>query len=397
MMKNKSVLLMCLLFLNSLLFSCQQIDIAEERARRAEKSTGDIKIAAVGSWSHERLESKTLNGIEMAVDEVNKTGGVVQGRKFQLIKIDDNGTIDGSLLAAEEISKNPDIVAAIGHTFSFTTMPCAEVYAAKGLLLVSPVARNPELLERNDKLIIDVQVKSDFTAKYLAEFARDRKYKKVVICYVNDDYGSRFATEFDKAAAAYGIKVIDSVPYWLEDMDSFDSLGIKWKNFEFDALLYAGHHQALGNFITKMRGRGIQQPILTDTDFTPASINESGSHLNNVVTTMYFDPEPEGRVSKEFIRAYQDRYGFPPNHYAANGYEAVKILANGMKKAGTTTPAKVATARRDIKDWSGLSGRYSIGKDGGIVGKPVYLVEFRDGKPHKMDLKRMTPDQAKAE
>ncbi|MEI6313344.1 MAG: ABC transporter substrate-binding protein [Syntrophus sp. (in: bacteria)] len=387
-MKNKSVLVMWLLVLGLLLFSCQQRDTSEERARRAEKSTGDIKIAAVGSWSHEHSESKALNGIEMAVEEINKTGGVLRGRKFHLIKIDDKGTIDGSLLAAEEISKNPDIVAAIGHTFSFTTMPCAEVYAAKGLLLVSPVARNPELLERNNKLIIDVQVKSDLAAKYLAEFAEGRKYKKIVICYVNDDYGTRFATEFEKAAAAYGIKVIDSVPYWMEDMDSFDSLGTKWKNFEFDALLYAGHHQVLGNFIAKMRRDGIQQPILTDSDFTPASITKSEGHLNNLVTTLYFDPEPEGRMSKEFIRAYQDRYGISPNHYAANGYEALKLLADGMKKAGSAAPAKVAPALRDIRDWPGLSGSYSIGKDGGIVGKPVYLVEFRDGKAIKLNVKK---------
>lgn len=333
------------------------------------------------------MESKTFSGIEMAVDEINKAGGV-GGRKFHLIKIDDKGTIDGSLLAAEEVSRNPDIVAAIGHTFSFTTMPCAESYAAKGLLLVSPVARNPELLERNNKLIIDIQVKSDLAAKYLAEYGRDRKYKKVVICYVNDDYGARLATEFEKSAAAYGIKVVDSVPYWLEDVDSFDSLGAKWKNFEFDALLYAGHHQVLGNFIAKMRKGGIRQPILTDCDFPSPANAKGGGLMNNVVTTLYFDPEPEGGISKEFIRAYQDRYGFPPNHYAANGYEALKLLADGMKKAGSAAPAKVAAALRDIKDWPGLSGSYSMGKDGGILGKPVYLVEFRDGKLIKLDVKR---------
>ena len=171
-------------------------------------------------------------------------------------------------------------------------------------------------------------------------------------------------------------------------MDSFDSLGTKWKNFEFDALLYAGHHQVLGNFIAKMRRDGIQQPILTDSDFTPASITKSEGHLNNLVTTLYFDPEPEGRMSKEFIRAYQDRYGISPNHYAANGYEALKLLADGMKKAGSAAPAKVAPALRDIRDWPGLSGSYSIGKDGGIVGKPVYLVEFRDGKAIKLNVKK---------
>lgn len=387
-MNNKRVLVMWLLVLGLLLFACQKTNIAEERARRAEKSTGDIKIAAVGSWSHEHSESKTFNGIEMAVDEINNAGVVPPGRKFLLIKIDDKGTIDGSLLAAENLSMDPDIVAAIGHTFSFTTAPCAESYAEKGLLLVSPVARNPELLERNNNLIIDIQVKSDLAAKYLAEFARDRKYNKVVICYVNDDYGTRFATEFEKAAVAYGIKVSDSVPYWMEDTDSFDSLGAKWKNFEFNALLYAGHHQVLGDFIAKMRKSGIQQPILTDSDFTPASITESGGHLDNVVTTLYFDPEPERRIAKEFIKAYQDKYGFPPNHYAANGYEAVKLLADGIKKAGSTAPAKVAAALHDIKDWPGLSGGYSIGKDGGVVGKPVYLVEHRDGKLIKLDVKK---------
>jgi len=134
------------------------------------------------------------------------------------------------------------------------------------------------------------------------------------------------------------------------------------------------------SFITKFRQADINKPILTDTALNAAAVARCGKNLNGVVTTSYFDIEPENRIAQEFIKAYRDKYGLSPSRYSANSYEAVKLLAEGMRKAQSTVPAKVATALRTVKDWQGISGQYSIGKDGGIEGKPVLLMEFRNGK-----------------
>lgn len=378
-MKNKSVFVICFLALSILAFSCQKADMAEERARRAEKSTGDIRIAAVGAWSQNNEEAKAWNGIEMAAEEINKTG-IIHGRKIILIKKDDKGTVDGSLLAAEEISGDPDITAVIGHTFSFTTAPSSGIYESKGLLHVSAIAESPELLEQNDKLLIDVQVTTDMTAKYLAEFARDKGYRTIAMSYVNDVYGSRFANDFERASARFGIKIIDSMPYWSEETDNFGPIIAKWKDYDFDALFFAGNNKDTEVFITKVRQAGINKPILTDMTLNADAVVRCGKYMSGVVITSYFDIGPENRISQEFIRTYRDKYGLSPTEFSANSYEAVKLLAEGMRKAGSTVPAKVAAALRSIKDWQGLSGKYSIGKDGGIEGKPVFLMEYRNGK-----------------
>jgi len=381
-MKKYIVLVICCLALSILAVSCRKADVADERARRAEKSAGEIQIAAVGAWSQDNDEAKAWNGMEMAVEEINKIG-VIRGRKFHLIKKDDKGMVDASLLAAEEISGDPDIVAVIGHTSSFSTVPCSGIYESKGLLHISPIAKSPELLERNYKLFIDVQVKTGRAAKYLAEYARDKGYGQVAICYVYDDYGSRLATEFEKASARYGIKIIDSMPYWLEGTDSFDAVAAKWKNYDFDAILFVGHHEDTVAFITNVRRCGFNQPILTDSALDATAVARCGKYMNGVVTTSYFDIEPEELVAREFISAYRGKYGISPNRYSANGYEAVKLLAEGMRMAGSTAPAKVTTALRTLKEWQGISGKYGIGADGGITGKPVLLMEYRDGRFEK--------------
>lgn len=367
------------------IMACQKPDSSVERARKANIGTGEIQIAAVGSWSQDTDEAKAWNGIEMAAEEINGTDAL-RGRKLVVVKKDDKGTLDGALLAAGEISSNPDLVAVIGHSYSYTTVPSARLYKTAGILHISPIAKSHELMEQDNMLLINLQVGLEQAARSLARIAGDKGLRKIALIYVNDEYGTGIATEFEKFATERDVKIIDSTPYWLGDSDKFKIITAKWKTYDFDALFFGGHHDDFYAFVRAARQAGINKPILTDATPNVNTIEALGSQMNGVVFTSYLDIlglEKGIQTSRDFIRNYTARYGIPPDRYSANSYEAVQLLVAGIRASGSTIPAKVAEQIRTMKGWHGVSGRYDFNRDGSVTGKPVLLMEYNNGRLSK--------------
>ena len=87
-------------------------------------------------------------------------------------------------------------------------------------------------------------------------------------------------------------------------------------------------------------------------------------------------PRPE---VQQLNRKFQQRHGTLPDLDAAYGYDAVKVLAFAMTKAGTVEPDKVADALRSIKDWPGVTGPHTFDAKGDVPSKPVVLKVVRNG------------------
>ncbi len=236
---KKIVLAICFVILGILASSCGPEDMARNRAERAERSTGDIRIAVVDSWNEGNTASDLWNGTEMAVDETNKTG-VINGRKLVVIRKDDKGTLDKGWLIAEQISRDVDTIAVIGHYYSFITLPCSRIYGMNGMLMISPSSHDPALLRENNKLFIDIHPKSDYTSGILAGYAVKKGFKKIAIGYVYDEYGIDIAREFEKAAIQNNITIVDSVPFGIDSGAIYGSIITKWKDFDIDAVLFCG-------------------------------------------------------------------------------------------------------------------------------------------------------------
>src|SRR5207244_3310024 len=116
---------------------------AEERAIRAARARGDVVVAAVWPWAL-RKDLRYGEGLDLAVDEVNRGGGV-NGRTLRVTRVDDRESVDEGRLAAQRIAGDPDVVAVIGHLQSYVTVHAAAVYDLSGLVLVSPASTDAEL------------------------------------------------------------------------------------------------------------------------------------------------------------------------------------------------------------------------------------------------------------
>ncbi len=99
---------------------------------------------------------------------------------------------------------------------------------------------------------------------------------------------------------------------------------------------------------------------------------------------MYFDeynvdsPSPENQA---FVRKFRTRYGRNPDAWAAQGYDALHILAKAVKATGSRNPLDLTYAIRFMEPWEGANGRYKFNGQGEMEDKPIVISVFRNGVP----------------
>ncbi|HVG44263.1 MAG TPA: ABC transporter substrate-binding protein, partial [Longimicrobium sp.] len=119
--------------------ACGEDDPGVERARRAASEGGEIVVAAPWSWEARGGEILYGEGMDLAVEEINAGGGV-GGRPLRVLRVEDRESVEEGRLVAQELGKNPEVAAVVGHLHSYVTVPAAAVYDLAGLPLLAPTS-----------------------------------------------------------------------------------------------------------------------------------------------------------------------------------------------------------------------------------------------------------------
>ena len=99
---------------------------------------------------------------------------------------------------------------------------------------------------------------------------------------------------------------------------------------------------------------------------------------------MYFDfynPDSSSPENQAFVRKFRTRFARDPDTWAAQGYDALRILAKAVRATGSANPLDLSYAIRFMDPWEGANGRYKFDGTGELEEKPLFLNVFRNGKP----------------
>ncbi|MDM8540619.1 ABC transporter substrate-binding protein [Desulfococcaceae bacterium HSG9] len=351
----------------------------EKRAARAVKTTGDIVIGIVDTKRQPNLYHE---GVTMALEELNKEGGVL-GRKLRPIFEDDTGNAQVGREIAKNFAKNPDVVAVIGHRWSSVAIPASIIYEASGIVLISPGASDPDLTRSDDKFILR-NIPSDMvTGKEIAKFVHSQGYKKVAIIYDRDSYGKYLANIFHKHINDIkDIEIVSKSSYSDWEKDFRFMIASIIKKTEFDAVfLGAGGAVSGSNLIKQMRNMGVNVPIVTsDILDSPRLIHIAGKAAEGVILPTVFNPKHPSPITRAFVRQFKKKYSIVPDTWAAQGYDAVRVLAAAFEKSESVVPMAVSTTLHFMNKWHGVTGGYSFTSNGDITGKDLFFKEFKDGE-----------------
>jgi branched-chain amino acid transport system substrate-binding protein len=352
----------------------------ELRATRAAKSTGPILIGAAGDWNS--IYGQILQGIDLAAEEINRGGGVL-GRQIRIVAKDDNASIVTGIKVAQELSDNIDLVAVIGHPNSPVSIAASTIYEYYGLLMLSPISSTPKLTRQGHKLVFR-NIPTDLdVGEHLAEFASRKGYRRIAIYYHQEDYARELANIFEKRAEELGIEIVDRLhyDYTYKAADFLNDFSLWKKQFKLDAMLLAGRLPLAADCIPEIRKAGLDIPILSGMSLDNETLfKRAGDAAENTIVASSFDPDDKRPEAIAFNRVFRAKYGVVPNRYAAQGYDAVRLLAYVIQKGGSTVPAKMAETLRAVRNWQGVTGPHTFDKYGDVSGKPLMMKVVRNGR-----------------
>lgn len=355
------------------------VDPAEQRLELAKSASADVVIGAAWPWS-KRAEGMYGKGIDLAVREVNASGGVL-GRTVRIKRADDNESIVDGRLVAQRMIEDPNVFAVIGHLNSHVSIPVARMYDEGGLLMLTPASTSPELTEQGLRRVFRSVNNDRAVGSHMVRYAKSQGYERIVIGYVRNAYGLGLANAFEFDGTRSGLNVVDRRGYDAASGDArpnFDPIVNDWANLDVDAVFLAGMAPDAAYLVRELRDAGIDAPIFGgDALNTHELIEVAGSAAEGMVVASVFHPDNPRPTVQTFNEAFRAEYGVRPNSWAARGYEAVRLLTHAMQRAGSVVPDRVADEMRSFDGWSGVTGTFVFDDRGDVVGKEVMTVEVR--------------------
>lgn len=378
MVKLKITWILIPVLLSLFLLSCDSKDIQfENRAKRASQSQGDILIGVVTSSNTPNL---FLEGVNMALEEINREGGVL-GRQIVALNYDDKASLKQGKKIAKEISENPDVIAVVGHSYSGIAIPVSVTYEKHGILFLSPGATS-RLFTLYGKGLTFRNIPSDeIMGERMADFCLSQGFKKMVIIYERESIGKMLSEFFYKRATDIGIEIVTRTSYFRWQTSFSGMISRIKKKHEFDAVFLAGLFEYAPKVIKDARNLGIKVPIITSANMdSPQLFTVAGDASEGVIVPTVFNPDYPSRKTREFVKKFESKFGVAPDVRAAQGYDAIRVLAYAIEEGYSTVPAAVASSLQIIDNWKGVTGSYSFTFNGDITGKSIFFKEVRKGK-----------------
>jgi len=381
-MRSRQVAITTTVLVLTVLFSaCTEPNPAERRAIRAARANSQIVIGVGGPWATDQ-GAALWSGIELGIEEIHAAGGVL-GRELAVVKKDDRNTVDRGKLIAQSFVDQPDMVAVLGHSDSFISLPNSIMYEYYGLLMISPLSTNPKLTRQGFSRVFRTIPDDIQFGTQIARFAASRGMERVMVYHARNAYGNGLANAFEKECESQGIVVPDRLAYDSgSDTGTFRRDVTFWiEHFVFDGVFVAGTVPHAALFVKVVRDMGVEVGILTGQGLdTPEFLEIAGDAAEGTFVGSVFiadDTRPETRA---FVETYRRRWGTVPDAAAAQGYDTVRVLARAIEDAGCTVPDRISEALRDMTDFTGVTGMYLFDEKGDRSGCEILIKVVCDGR-----------------
>ncbi len=322
------------------------------------------------------------NGVQLAVDEINAAGGLLGGRKVKVIVEDDQSKAGQPAAAVKKLIANDKVVAVIGEIASSRSLEAAPICQEAKIPMISPGATNPTVTEKGD-YIFRVCFIDPFQGTVMAKFALENlKAKKVaVLTDVKTDYSKGLAQFFQDYFKNHGGEIVTERSYNGGDKD-FRAQLTAVKSANPDAIFVPGYYTEVGLIARQARSLGIKAPLLGGDGWdSPKLIEIAGTALEGCYYSTHFSVEDKSPKVQDFVKKYQAKYKAMPDGMAPLGYDAMTILADAIKAAGSTEGAKVREELTKIKDYEAVTGKITIDPKRNATKSAVVLqVQGKDSK-----------------
>ena len=321
----------------------------------------------------------TKNGIEMALDEVNQSGGLL-GKTVRVIVEDDQGRPEEAQTVVTKLITRNRVVAILGEVASSRTLAAAPVAQQAGIPMVSPSSTNPAVTEVGD-FIFRVCFIDPFQGFVMAKFAAHslELTDVAVLRDIKNDYSVGLADVFVENFVALGGTIVADEGYSEGDTD-FSAQLTSIRARRPQAIFVPGYYTEVGLIARQAKSFGIEAPLLGGDGWdSPSLIEIGGEALEGSYFSNHYSVDDPSPAIQKFVSDYRARYGQTPDALAGLGYDAAQILFDAIRRAGSTDPTAIRDALAETKDFAGVTGVTTLDENRNAV-KPAVVLQISDGK-----------------
>lgn len=331
--------------------------------------------ASFGQSSHK--------GTVLAIEEINAAGGVL-GKKINLITEDDQSQPGQPATIMRKFISQDHVVAVLGEVASSKSKEAAPICQQSQIPMISPASTNPDVTQVGD-YIFRVCFIDPFQGTVMGKFALSKGWKKVaVLTDVKQDYSKGLAEFFEKYFTAHGGTIVKNQEYSTADKD-FRAQLTSIKASKPDAIFLPGYYGEVSLIARQAKQLGIKVPMLGGDGWVGDSLLKvAAGSLDGSFFSSHFSAEDKNPVVQNFVTKYKAKYGAVPDDMAALGYDSAVILAEAMKRAGTTDGPKLRDAIAETKGHEGVTGIITLNAQRD-ADKPAVIQSISGGAFHFLE------------
>ena len=324
-----------------------------------------IRIGLVSEITGPNAEAgaNTVNGAKLALEEVNKAGGVL-GRPLEL-KIEDNqSTNPGSVLAVSKLGSEGDLAALIAPIRSTQVQATAPTIAKLGLPTMIG-GTDYGLTHSGHAWLFRARPNDSYSAKVIVDYGVNTlKKKKWAIIYSTDTFGTG-----GKNMVVEELKLLGVTPILLQgytnNTQDFTPIVLAVKQSGADILAsYTPFSTDAAILATQLRQLGVNTPWIGSATLVSDStlrLAKDALHDTYSVSDFFADANPEVQA---YAKKYKLQFGREADLYSGWSYDAVHILALAMNRAKSTKPDDIRKEILAIRGFKGVEGTYNFDKNG---------------------------------
>lgn len=319
------------------------------------------------------------NGVQLAVEKINASGGI-KSRKISLIICDDFGIPKEAQSVDVELIKK-GAIAIIGHATTAQTLAGLKVTNPAKVVMIGPNISTPELSGLDDyffRIYPSFKKSSQTFAEYIYQHCG---ITRMAIIYDNDNfaYSKTYSTTFSDKFQSLGGNISGEISFSSVTQPDFSPLLSKLRESKAEGLLIVASDIDTALIAQKARLMGWQIQMFTSAwAQTETLISNGGKAVEGMKLEQAYAVTSNSQTYNDFQSRYKARFGHDASFGAAYSYETALVLTEALKKTNGNKDG-LKQALLETLNFNGLMDTFSLDRFGDVE-RPWYISTISNGK-----------------
>ncbi len=309
-------------------------------------------------------ESKTAT---MLVDKINASGGVL-GQKLELIIKDSSGSPEKAVSFAKQLIEEDKVLAIIGPSTSGETMQIKKLCEENQMILVSCAAAEA-IVNPVAKYVFKTPQKDSQAVTWIYRTMKEKGITKIAILTGNDGFGASGKKQLEELAKTEGIEIVANEVYDKQATDLTDVLTKVKSTPGVQAVVNWSIVPAQSIVAKNMKQLGMDIPLFQSHGFGNRKyVEQAGVAAEGIlfpagrllVVEELPDKHPQKKLLATYKKDYEAAYKEDVSTFGGHAYDAILVVTEALKKAGTTDRDKVRDAIESLHGLVGTAGIYNF-------------------------------------